>query len=80
LFFLPARLRVHRAPGIPHALWAEDSCTTRAKSRRGNAVVCLNVIASAAKQSSFLHGRKLDCFVAEPVIGRAFARPGGFSQ
>jgi hypothetical protein len=36
----------------------------------------LNVIASAAKQSSFLAVAKLDCF-AEPVIGRAFARPVG---
>jgi hypothetical protein len=25
-------------------------------------------------------GIKLDCFVAEPVIGRAFARPVGCSQ
>jgi hypothetical protein len=24
--------------------------------------------------------RNLDCFVAEPVIGRAFARPVGSSQ
>ena len=34
------RLRVHRAPGIPHALCfrrARNSRTTRAKSRRGNA-------------------------------------------
>jgi len=32
------------------------------------------VIASEAKQSSFVPQlRKLDCFVAEPVIGRAFA-------
>jgi hypothetical protein len=41
----------------------------------------ITVIASAAKQSTFLFGtRKLDCFVAEPVIGRAFARPVGSSQ
>jgi hypothetical protein len=41
----------------------------------------LPVIASEAKQSSFLREkRKLDCFVAEPVSGRAFARPGGSSQ
>jgi hypothetical protein len=33
-----------------------------------------------AKQSSFAATRKLDCFVAEPVIGRAFARPVGSSQ
>jgi len=39
----------------------------------------LSVIASEAKQSI---GRKdkMDCFVAEPVIGRAFARPVGSSQ
>jgi hypothetical protein len=30
------RLRVHRAPGIPHALcWARDSCTTRADHAAG---------------------------------------------
>jgi hypothetical protein len=34
------------------------------------------VIASAAKQSSFLFVATMDCF-AEPVIGRAFARPVG---
>jgi hypothetical protein len=39
------------------------------------------IIASEAKQSSLsLRHRKLDCFVAEPVIGRAFARPVGSSQ
>jgi 2,4-dienoyl-CoA reductase-like NADH-dependent reductase (Old Yellow Enzyme family) len=38
------------------------------------------VIASEAKQSSFAATRKLDCFVAEPVIGRAFARSVGSSQ
>jgi hypothetical protein len=41
------------------------------------------VIASEAKQSSATikcPGVTVDCFVAEPVIGRAFARPGGFSQ
>jgi hypothetical protein len=32
------------------------------------------VIASEAKQSSFATARKLDCFVAEPVIGPRFAR------
>jgi hypothetical protein len=37
----------------------------------------INVIASEAKQSIFLSFRgEMDCF-AEPVIGRAFARPGG---
>ena len=49
----------------------------------------LHVIASAAKQSILSHCGKMDCFAslakttrkmdcfAEPVIGRAFARPGG---
>jgi len=38
----------------------------------------LDVIArsEATKQSSFLVGVAMDCF-AEPVIGRAFARPVG---
>jgi hypothetical protein len=26
------------------------------------------------------HEERIDCFVAEPVIGRAFARPVGSSQ
>src|SRR4051794_14971687 len=37
---LHARLRVHQAPGIPHALSQErrkESCTTRTHSRRENA-------------------------------------------
>jgi hypothetical protein len=33
-----------------------------------------------AKQSIARRNRKLDCFVEEPVIGRAFARPVGSSQ
>src|SRR5579871_190500 len=36
----------------------------------------LGVIAGAAKQSRATHAI-LDCFVAEPVIGRPFARPVG---
>jgi hypothetical protein len=36
------------------------------------------VIASEAKQS--IISGAMDCFVAEPVIGRAFARPVGSSQ
>jgi hypothetical protein len=35
---------------------------------------------SEAIQLPFVEARKLDCFVAEPVIGRAFARPVGSSQ
>jgi hypothetical protein len=37
------------------------------------------VITSVAKQSRKPQG-STDCFVAEPVIGRAFARPVGSSQ
>jgi hypothetical protein len=39
----------------------------------------LLVIASEAKQSMAPKG-SMDCFVAEPVIGRALARPIGSSQ
>jgi len=57
---------------------------------RGEVVnVCLDVIASAAKQSILSLRGAMDCFAslamtaramgcfAEPVIGRAFARPVG---
>jgi hypothetical protein len=37
------------------------------------------VIASKAKQSIAPH-REMDCFVAEPVIGGAFAQTVGSSQ
>jgi hypothetical protein len=40
----------------------------------------LTVIASEAKQSTARATVTMDCFVAEPVIGRAFARPVGSSQ
>src|SRR3954452_12604447 len=65
LFYFACEAAGASAPGIPHALpmgTAETSCTTRAHSRRENADVCVAlrripidvVIASAAKQSSFL--------------------------
>src|SRR5882724_1895485 len=38
-----------------------------------------SVIASGAKQSIAVIWYSMDCFVAEPVIGRAFARPVGSS-
>jgi hypothetical protein len=63
-FILHARLRAHRAPGIPCALWAKDKCKTRTHRAAGMQTL---VIASDAKQSSFLPfftQRKLDCFVA----------------
>jgi hypothetical protein len=39
-----------------------------------------HVNASEAKQSISPRKGRMDCFVAEPVIGRAFARPVGCSQ
>jgi len=48
-------------------------------SRRGIANVHLKiecVIASERSNPFFLYAAKMDCF-AEPVIGRAFARPVG---
>jgi hypothetical protein len=74
---LHTRLRAHRAPGIPRALFSEGA-GPKSKPRANLCCeiveLCLNVIASEAKQSSFGAARKkLDCFVAEPVIGRRFA-------
>ena len=60
------RLRVHWAPGIPHALFlgGRFSAQLGRNPRRGNANLCLTVIASAAKQSIAPQARKLDCFAA----------------
>jgi hypothetical protein len=41
--------------------------------------ITCSVIASASEAIQD-HKESLDCFVAEPVIGRAFARPVGSSQ
>jgi len=41
-------------PAFPAPLSGRMICRTRAKSRRGNAEACFAVIASEAKQSSFL--------------------------
>ena len=85
-------LRAQSAPGFPCALIKEEGQRigkAQANPRRENEHVCFQVIASdlsavarrakaEAKQSSFLAAEtKLDCFGAEPVIGRAFARPVG---
>jgi hypothetical protein len=50
--------------------------------RRGEilALPDLIVIASAAKQSTLSLRCSMDCFVAEPVIGRALARPVGSQE
>jgi hypothetical protein len=63
--FLHTRLRVHRAPGIPHALiyfWAKNSCIIRTLRRRGNAEVC--VFCSTDR------GFKRRCLLSLPLVGR----------
>jgi hypothetical protein len=57
-----------RFPKIGSDLSVEPDCRTP------------TVIASEAKQSISPRKERMDCFVAEPVIGRAFARPVGSSQ
>src|SRR5471030_1856815 len=84
---LHARLRVHRAPGIPHALnsyGAENSCTARAHLRRGNAGVCLRtchifschhprkrVIQYSRDVSDEIDKPRRTGYPLEPVIGLA---------
>src|SRR5712672_2026689 len=58
----------------------EEFRQTSGTSCRENAKVCLNVIASEAMQSILPRKGRMDCFVAEFIIGRAFARPVGSSQ
>jgi hypothetical protein len=77
------RLRVHWASGIPCALsfvWGGKFQQNPGASRRGIASLCLNCrhCEEHLRRSNpaFAFVRKLDCF-AEPVIGRAFARPVG---
>jgi hypothetical protein len=88
LFYFACEAAGASAPGIPHALLMErrkDQCTTRAHSRRENAEVCVAlrrmpidvVIASAAKQSSFLLSLTMDCFAALAMtLPRAARRIG----
>jgi hypothetical protein len=74
---LHTRLRVQRAPGIPQG--AEDFLQSSGASRREVEKVCHESVISsseATKQSILPLRGKMDCF-AEPVIGRAFARPVG---
>jgi hypothetical protein len=76
---LHARLRVHWASGVPHALRGGNVHGKNSRTCGGIAKLCLDLTplrgAKATKQSTLL-ASKLDCF-AEPVIGRAFARPFG---
>ena len=76
-------------PAFPTPSLGERFINGSGASRREVASVCLDVIASAAKQSISPRKERMDCFAAlamtagtmdcfaEPVIGRAFARPVG---
>ncbi len=79
----------HVHPASPRPQWAEDLAKPRGASRGEIVNVYLDVIASEAKQSILSLRGEMDCFAAlamtaramdcfaEPVIGRAFARPVG---
>src|SRR6202041_1431493 len=62
------RLRVHRAPGIPHALCFQGGRfhQTSDASRRENAKVCLHSPSLRAKRSNplFLSCFTMDCFAS----------------
>jgi hypothetical protein len=71
----------HRMQPRSRGVWVPACAgTTRGEGLRSakTKTLALAVIASEAKQSTATV--KADCFVAEPVIGRAFARPVGSSQ
>ena len=87
---LPIAHETAGAARIRHSLLPHLRGTTTCKARANRAArmrtciwclrlnpKCIHVIASAAKQSIYQPARcEMDCF-AEPVIGRAFARPVG---
>jgi hypothetical protein len=51
--FLPTRLRVHWAPGIPHALfWAENKCKARAHRAAGSRRRILSSLRGAQRRSN----------------------------
>jgi hypothetical protein len=68
---------VHRAPGIPHALFgAEDKSNASGASRREDEVVS-GTYQRHCERSEAIHRaakRKMDCFVAEFIIGPAEGR------
>src|SRR4051812_45015353 len=60
---------------VPFFRRGTTNCKTRAKSSRENEGACpsTSLRAKRSNPASFAAPRKLYCFVAEPVIGRAFA-------
>src|ERR1700683_3851451 len=81
---LHTRPRAHRPPGIPCALNSERAGINEHLAKKAfgeSAKSCLDVIArsscdEAIHSSLTAFAAPMDCF-AEPVIGRAFARPVG---
>jgi hypothetical protein len=77
-----ARLRVNRSPGFPCALYSLEGQRSLHHSGEIAPRECGFMSmpslrgAKATKQSILSFRGVLDCF-AEPVIGRAFARPVG---
>ena len=75
---LHARLRVHRAPGIPCALFIEGAKELKeflqtSGAWRREIVDSCPVIASEAKQSSSRRVKGLDCFASLAMTGRESA-------
>ena len=59
------RLRVHWAPGIPHALFGAQVLARLGRSAPRELNACVEtVIASAAKQSISPRKERMDCFAA----------------
>src|SRR4051812_7664656 len=70
-FILHARLRVHWASGIPHALsWAESSRKTRTRCAAGSR---LRISLPELGIPSVLHSASRDCLC--DLDGRALAKP-----
>src|SRR5437868_8181903 len=74
-FILHARLRAHRAPGIPCALslWAEQSCITRAHCVAGRGGICGWLVRRRPKSVSggCLSQDKPSAFVNQTLRGAA---------
>jgi hypothetical protein len=82
-YTLRTRLRVQRAPGIPHALFGRKVHAQLGRyPRRGNVQVHVELERHHCEERKrrsnplLLSCCSIDCF-AESVIGRAFARPVG---
>src|SRR6202048_3252256 len=75
---LHTRLRVRRAPGISHALYlAKGFAKTRGHRAAGmGSYIPMSLRGAKRRSNPFFLCGLMDCF-AEPVIGRAFARPVG---